>query len=80
MSSTRNWQDNIKTDRKFGGRVWTGFMQLRMGSVEHDNKPSVIVRLICLAKSRPVKLVHVNRALACQCERGLCDESLAAWV
>jgi hypothetical protein len=26
------WEDNIKIDLKYGGRVWTGFIWLRIGT------------------------------------------------
>jgi hypothetical protein len=28
----RRWETNIKMDTKYGGRVWTGFIYLRIGT------------------------------------------------
>jgi hypothetical protein len=32
----RRWEDNIKMDLKYGGRVWIGFKRFRVGSCGRD--------------------------------------------
>jgi hypothetical protein len=41
--SIYSWEDNIEVMMKLGGRLWTAFMQLKigtsMGDCEHSNEP-----------------------------------------